>query len=166
MERITCITLALLLCIIANCLILYRDFIFNRKLNKRKISFKEALDLTELPIITLYQGEKKFNFLLDTGSNDSLISKPASRLIKGTYVKCNRTIEGLGTVDVNKICMTTLQYKNMEFEAECLVSDGITATFESIKKTCGVHIHGILGTKFFQKYKYVLDFDELVAYKK
>lgn len=136
------------------------------RLNKRKISFRESVDLTELPVITLYQEDKKFNFLLDTGSNDSIISKPAARSIKGTYSKCERLIEGLGSTNVSKICTTTLLYKNMSFEVECLVSDGITATFNSIKKASGVHIHGILGTKFLQKYKYVLDFDELVAYKK
>ena len=34
-----------------------------------EISFREAMDLAELPVITFYNGDKKINFLLDTGSN-------------------------------------------------------------------------------------------------
>lgn len=134
------------------------------KLNERKLSFKESMDLTELPVITMYQGEKKFNFLLDTGSNDSILSKAASRKLKGTYADCQKTIEGLGSVNAIRACVTTLEYKNLKFDAEFLVSEGIGDTFNSIKKATGVQIHGILGTKFLQKYKYVLDFNELIAY--
>ena len=36
-----------------------------------EISFREAMDLAELPVITFYNGDKKINFLLDTGSNIS-----------------------------------------------------------------------------------------------
>lgn len=144
-------------------IILYKA---NLEKERKKISFKESMDLTDLPVITLYQEDKKFNFLLDTGSNDSIISKPASKSIKGTYVKCKTTIDGLGRSEVTKACATTLTYKENSFDMECLVSEDITSTFNEIKKVSGVHIHGILGTKFLQKYKYILDFDELVAYKK
>lgn len=134
------------------------------KMIRRKISFKESMDLSELPVITMYQGEKKFNFLLDTGSNDSILSKPASRKLKGQYAECIRLIEGLGSTESDKCCVATLEYKDLKFDAEFLVSDGVTATFASIKKSTGVQIHGILGTKFLQKYSYILDFNELVAY--
>ena len=33
-----------------------------------------------------------------------------------------------------------------------------------IKLEYGINLHGILGSTFFQKYRYVLNFDELVAY--
>ena len=38
--------------------------------------------------------------------------------------------------------------------------------FNSIKQSTGVNIHGILGNSFFEKYGYVIDFKELVAYGK
>lgn len=159
-EGVICI---IFFCVAWICYIEYSKI----RINKRKLSFKESMDLTELPIITMYQGENKFNFLLDTGSNDSILSKPASRTLKGTYAPCKRGIEGLGGGDVSgKVCATTLEYKGMEFYAEFYVSDAVTATFTSIKKATGVHIHGILGTKFLQRYRYVLDFNELVAYNK
>ena len=40
-----------------------------------KISFKETLDLTDLPIVTFEQNGNKINFLLDTGANRSVINK-------------------------------------------------------------------------------------------
>ena len=46
-----------------------------RKKNNSKISFKEAMDLAELPVVTFYNGDVKLNFLLDTGSNISYINK-------------------------------------------------------------------------------------------
>lgn len=156
-----------LICVIVSGLIfLVIEYNKLRDINKYKMSFKESMDLAELPVVTFYQKDKKFNFLLDTGSNDSIISKSASRHLKGTYVNCNHCIDGLGSTNVTKACTTTLQYKDTEFEAEFLVSEGVADTFNSIKRSCGVQIHGILGTKFFQKYKYILDFNELIAYKK
>ena len=43
--------------------------------NKRRLSmsFRESLDLTDLPIITFRQGKEKINLILDTGSSKSVI---------------------------------------------------------------------------------------------
>jgi hypothetical protein len=38
--------------------------------------------------------------------------------------------------------------------------------FGHMKQDTGVTLHGIIGSKFFNKFKYVLDFDELIAYSK
>ena len=38
------------------------------KKKNSEISFREAMDLAELPVITFYNGDRKINFLLDTGS--------------------------------------------------------------------------------------------------
>ena len=38
--------------------------------------------------------------------------------------------------------------------------------FGHIKKDTGVTVHGIIGSLFFNEFKYVLDFDELIAYSK
>ena len=52
-----------------------------KELNSR-MSFKEALDLIELPIVTFYQGDKKLNFMLDSGSNLSIIDINAINNLK------------------------------------------------------------------------------------
>ena len=41
---------------------------------KESMSFREAIDLVGLPIVTFYQGDRKYNFLLDTGANLSVIN--------------------------------------------------------------------------------------------
>ena len=56
--------------------------------NDNIISFKQGFDLTELPIVTLQQGDKKLNFLLDTGSNNSIIDK--NILEKIEYKRVNK----------------------------------------------------------------------------
>ena len=43
------------------------------KKNPTTISFKQGLDLTDVPVITVYQGDVKLNFMLDTGANRSLL---------------------------------------------------------------------------------------------
>ena len=48
---------------------------YHKKNDTTTISFKEAMDLVELPIITFYNCNTKLNFLLDTGSNNSHINK-------------------------------------------------------------------------------------------
>ena len=42
----------------------------------------------------------------------------------------------------------------------------MNTVFTSIKNETGVTLHGLIGNSFMQKYKYVLDFDEMVAYSK
>ena len=63
------------------------------------------------------------------------------------------------------MCEISLFYKEKEFTYNYLIQD-MDDAFNSIKKSSGVTIHGVLGSKFFNKFKYVLDFNELIAYSK
>ena len=45
-----------------------------RQSKRVNMSFKEAMDLVELPVVTFLNGKEKLNFLLDTGSNISQIN--------------------------------------------------------------------------------------------
>lgn len=137
-----------------------------KKRAHRKISFKESMDLAELPVVTLYQGDKKFNFLLDTGSNYSHISKEAVKDIKGTMIDATAKVSGIGEGLTSAVCRTTLNYKNIDYDIDLSVTDHLTDAFAAIKSETGVQVHGLIGNQFFQKYKYVLDFEELVAYAK
>ena len=131
-----------------------------------KISFKESMDLTDLPIITLYNGKTKINFLLDTGSNLSHINR--SYLSNLEYQDLNieqDTIGMEGNKVTSKLCRIKVLYKENRYEEEFVASD-LDNAFNTIKQESGVQIHGILGNKFFEKYKYVLDFSNLTAYVK
>lgn len=135
-----------------------------RKKNNSKISFKEAMDLVELPVVTFYNGDKKLNFLLDTGSNVSYINSSIIPLLD--HEKTDKEMNTIG-IEGNKVsnqfCKMSVTYKNQVFEEEFSIAD-LNEAFSVVKQESGVQIHGILGSKFFERYKYVLDFKELIAY--
>lgn len=131
-----------------------------------KMSFKAGFDLTELPIVTFYQGEKKFNFLLDTGSNNCIIDKNILKKIKYERMEQTTSLMGLeGQQNEVGICEITLSFNGKDYSYSYLIKD-MKSPFNQIKKETGVNLHGILGSNFFNTFKYVLDFDELIAYSK
>ena len=136
------------------------------KRNNRKMSFREAMDLAEMPVVTFYQGDKKFNFLLDTGSNYSHISKEAAKEIQGETIEAQAKVSGIGEGTTSGVCRTTLSYKGADYDIDLSITDHLTDAFAAIKTETGVQVRGLIGNQFFQKHKYVLDFEELVAYTK
>lgn len=137
-----------------------------KKKSNSKISFKESIDLTELPVVTFCNGEKKLNFLLDTGSNNSHINSSILHFLD--HIKINQKIDVIGAEGNkvnNEMCKMTIHYRNQKFEEEFIISD-LNDAFDIIKQEDGVQIHGILGNKFFEKYKYILDFKDFIAYMK
>lgn len=137
----------------------------NKRKEQTKISFKEGLDLTELPIVTFYQGSKKLHFLLDTGSNISYINKAVLDSVEAEDCgeKSNTFgVEGNG-VETHHYLMK-IGYKDQEF-VEVFGALDLSASFGAIEKESGIKLHGILGNRFFERYKYILDFKELIAYR-
>lgn len=129
-----------------------------------EISFREAMDLAELPVITFYNGDKKINFLLDTGSNISYLNESIASSLVTESTGEESNIIGIEGNKVNcKICKMIIRRKNQEFEEEFSIAD-LDKAFSIVKKESGVQIHGILGSRFFEKYKYVLDFKDYIAY--
>lgn len=141
---------------------------FNKIFNKSKdiMSFKQGFDLTSIPVVTFYQGDNKFNFLLDTGSNNSIIDSNILHKIKHKETAFQSSLSGLeGSDNIDNICEITLSFNNKDYTYLYLMHD-MKSIFDKIKQNTGVTLHGILGSKFFNKFKYVLDFDELIAYSK
>lgn len=134
------------------------------KKKNSEISFREAMDLVGLPVITFYNGDRKINFLLDTGSNISYLNKSvvSSLVVESTGEESN--IIGIEGNRVNcKICKMIIRRKNQEFEEEFSIAD-LDKAFRIVREESGVQIHGILGSRFFEKYKYALDFKDYIAY--
>lgn len=138
-----------------------------RQRKRVNMSFKEAMDLAELPVVTFYNGDKKLNFLLDTGSNISQINSSVLPLLDHKKVEeKNMDVIGIEGNKVNtEFCEMTITYKGQEFVGEFCIHD-LDDAFAIIKEESGVQVQGILGSLFFQKYKYVLDFENLIAYSK
>lgn len=131
---------------------------------RENISFREAMDLVELPIITFYNKDKKLNFLLDTGSDLSYINKSILPSLEYIEINESRNIISVGGNSQSLgCCNMTVTYKSQKFIDKFYISD-LDEAFGAIKAETGVQIHGILGSKFFVKYKYVLDFKDLIAY--
>lgn len=141
---------------------------FISKIFKKRstISFGQGFALTELPVISLYQGNKTFNFLLDTGSNDSIIDSNALDKVEHEASDKESTLFGMeGNTKIVKKCNITVSYDGMDFPYEYLICD-MKEAFGKIKSETGVTLHGIIGSKFLNDYKYVLDFESLIAYSK
>lgn len=136
------------------------------KTKKSWISFREGLDLAELPIATFVSKGKKLNFLLDTGSNNSIIDVNVLNSIDHEVTGDTFNTIGIGgSGSTSYGCKLTIGYKNQEFNEDFNALD-LKEVFGTIKSETGVNIHGILGNKFFEKYKYVIDFKDFRAYKK
>lgn len=146
-------------------------FLNELKSEKRNsISFMESLNLTGLPIVSFQNNGKFFNFLLDTGSNVEIINKSIVSELKLSESKLSdndeNTIFGLDGIERNAKTVTIpLSYKDTNLTVKCFCLD-MNQTFGKIKNETGVQIHGILGSKFFKDNKYILNFDELIAYSK
>lgn len=134
--------------------------------NKEIMSFRESMDLTNLPIVTFYQGDKKFNFLLDTGASLSVINQSALESIEHTTLEGNGTLFGVDGVNRDvTYASINLTYKSRNYSEDFQVLD-IQNAIDQVKSESGVNMIGILGSEFFRKYRYILDFNELVAYSK
>lgn len=130
------------------------------------MSFQNSMDLAELPVVTFRQGDKKINFLLDTGSNNCIIDSNILKNIDHKMLDVETNILGLeGNAQKTGVCTIKMTYKDKEYEYPYVIQD-MSAAFNSIKKETGVTVNGMLGSKFFNEFKYVLDFDELIAYSK
>lgn len=130
------------------------------------VSFAEAMDLVELPIITVQNNNTKINLLLDTGSNSSYISPAVLKDLEYDEIELSNTTVGFGGGTTHtRGCNMKIKYKKLTFKDTFIImqSDDV---FSAIKQACGVQVHGILGSKFFDRYSYVIDFGDLVAYIK
>lgn len=156
-------------CVLAIILTCTGLWIFHaRRLEERarnNISFMESIKLTGMPIISFTSNGKTLNFLLDTGSTYSIInsSELDSSLI-ARKLDAESTVYGLdGVAKDGGMVEILLSYKDRVFSVQFMSIDMLD-TFAKMKSHFGVTLHGILGVDFFDKYKYVLDFNSMVAY--
>lgn len=139
-----------------------------KKSNRKKISFKEALDLTELPVVTFIGKGRKLNFLIDTGANNSILNESVANKMK---LKCEEfdgveTNTAGGNINLNRVTNLVIKFDDKREYDECFLISNMDDAFNSIKTETGVMIHGILGSNFFAKHKYIIDYDSLALYVK
>lgn len=132
--------------------------------SKDVMSFKQSMELCDLPIVTFYIGEKKLNFVLDTGCVQSMLD---ADIIDKYKLNINYTGKNFEVWGANGKCSTdkmgclSFYYNKKELEEIFVCSSTIKYTFSWLKQNKGVTVHGLLGSNFFNKYKYILDFKKL-----
>lgn len=151
------------------CVLLYQ----RRKAKKAKefenntaISFKEGMEWVDLPVIPCMNNGKRFNLILDSGSNVSHINNGVLNEFDFKMLDTEMSVIGIeGNKKDSGKCLMKFNCRGSSLEEEFCITD-LNAAFDDIKRNYGVSIHGILGNKFLERYGYVLDFAELVAYRK
>ena len=130
--------------------------------DKQIARFEDSLNLTGLPLITFSQGNNKYNFIIDTGSNVSYINDTTS--MKYSLTKEKDSFFGSNGVDQDcVIADLELSYKDKTYNCIVRVTD-LNQMLKNFKESTGVVVTGILGNDFMQKYKYCIDFKELIVY--
>lgn len=162
--------LTLIICFLVAVIIAFSRDALNLWLSKKVgFSLKETMTDIGVPIVTLKNGEKEFNFILDTGSDishiDSNIKDSLSNTeeVEGdnlTVTTANGSVEGN-----NNWIRVPLNYKKQSFVEDFMLLD-LHDSFEVLREDTGIQLHGILGGTFLRKYRYVLDYVDLIAYTK
>lgn len=135
------------------------------KKNKSVVSFKESLDLCNLPIITVQNPVMgKLNLLIDTGATNSLISIEHVQKYAAVNTDNSMAVEcGGGSIASYAEIETGIKIRDNSYNIKFIASD-ISYIILSIKNNSGVTIHGIIGNDFLEKYKYTIDFSDCVIY--
>lgn len=135
------------------------------RMNK-KTSIKEALKAVSLPVISFYNNGKILNFVVDSGSSNSLIDK--NSLNECEYEKLDDTLQVYGMDGIKTHCekciMVLTNEDNKEFKETFTIQD-MSAAFGYLKSEGNAAIHGLLGASFFTKYRYIIDFKNLQVYQ-
>jgi len=132
-----------------------------------KIDFFKNYKKCGLPVITLTCNRKRYNFLIDTGSSCNLLNIEDFKDVKNkTKSKFGLLVAG-GEVDTGGSFDTSLllRHKLSKFTVDFSAVD-LSAAFNQIKNKDGVKLHGILGNKFFAKYRWSVDFNQMVVWMK
>lgn len=154
------IILILVLCAIVGVLI-YKEL-----KDRKNFSFRNAFDLIGLPVLVFKQGDIKLRFILDTGSSVSVIDEKSVASIKyETLDKADNMVDANGGEKILHYCNFKFTCEDKEFENEFMVND-MSNIKRSVKESSGADIDGLVGSDFFNKYKYVIDFNKYLAYSK
>lgn len=137
------------------------------KNKKVPIPFKESMDLLSVPVVTFMNGGNKLHFLLDTGGDYSYIDKSIVPMVsvKDKSDDAINIVTGSGSATSEGKVTLDFSYKEHIFEETFVVQD-LKEQFASAFGPYGVVVHGVLGSSFFARYKYEINYEDLTAYSK
>lgn len=130
------------------------------------LGFYFGSKMTGLPVVSLYQEKNKLRFILDSGANNSIIDKSALKSIM--YSPTNEKVGLTGLEDtqhVEEMCRIMLKDGDQCYASDFIIKD-LHDAFDDIKDSCGLQLHGLLGSNFLRKYHFIMDFNTNSAYSK
>lgn len=127
------------------------------------ISFEESFNKVGLPVIQLFNDSYPLNFLVDTGSDDNFIDTNVLKYIH--YTESDEKPRGVicasGQTESKSIfvCINDLE--------DCATEKFYTLDMSSMNKEhAGMHINGILGSRFCNDAGLVIDYSNKTIFTK
>lgn len=134
----------------------------NSNFNRHIIPFKDGYDTSNLPLVQLKLNGKYEWFLVDSGATinlikqsyfDSLENKPETIENKEEIYTGNNSMKSL-------FCIMNLKYKSTKFNNE-IFNIAQLNVFDFKKDEYKRDIVGIIGSPFFEKYKWTICYDKM-----
>ncbi len=121
---------------------------------------------TGLPLIIVEVFDLELCFLLDTGSNKNIIDQRIYNHFKNRFSgqSCTGSLLSLGGKSGESIQIEMPFKFEQTSYCEPFLCTGEISSFDEIKIESGVQIHGILGSQFFLKHDWIIDFEKQIVY--
>lgn len=131
-------------------------------------SIKTSMLNHGFPLIKMTVYGKRYNFVLDTGATINVLdSKVLEDIPIGVDIELKKGKGFIGAGDTAKqssqVCTLPLTY-NKQLFTESFDITNLSEMFDYVEKKEGVRIHGILGSGFFKKHQWTIDFDKMVVW--
>lgn len=133
--------------------------------NKYRVCFKEAYSRTDLPLISLKINGNYEWFLIDSGASINLLKQSYFDTIenKPELIQNDNGVFTGSTQIKSEYCSFDLSYKTTKFKNE-IFNIAQLNVFDINREKYGLNIVGIVGSPFFNKYNWVVDFDNMVIW--
>lgn len=158
-QFITIILMIMLTYLVISCI---SEQYVKYEIDKKTIKFGRKFNKAGSPIVKFRSGSLDLNFLIDTGSDCSFIDAKILKDIECTKndVVESGTIAGVGgNVDVDGYYDVVFSYKKLKYTHLFQAFD-----FKESREYSGITINGILGNDFLSKYRYFIDFKNLLMF--
>ena len=132
-------------------------------------SFEDYFERTKTPMIIVHLYGKKCRFLLDSGAHQNCLDIQFLYTIKDklkgkTIAEGDKIQVGNGAIMDSYGMQVRFNIRNMEFNEDFLVSD--LKGLREFSNREGLNVTGILGSEFFDKHKWKIDFDKYIVWHK
>ena len=153
--------------------LIYKEFKTSTKDFKYKINLykRSGFENTNYPIIEVKLRDKDVYFLVDTGANINALSKEIyTQLNQGDTLKVKETQILTGVTgqaeNTAEVIEETISISGEEFTEDFTLLSTWEDSRKTLSEVTGVDLIGIIGSDFFYKMKWMIDFDNLVIWKK